>query len=139
MTNQAKVPSLLVRTTLSFFVVVLSSVVPGRAQVHGVPPSAPSVRTTPVSKTMGLPMPVTSFGPRGPNLPSCRRGSEGTRSFGHPDVDHGHGRSGHRIIPIVYTYYPYIQPPMFPSEEASQNPQPEASSTSASGSEQSRL
>src|SRR5215471_11597777 len=108
MLNRMKVSWLIVRTTLSFLAVVFSSALTGTAQMHGVSSSAPSMRTAPSSNASGVSAPVTALEARGRNLPSCRRGSEGPRTFGYPGI-HEHNRSGHRIISIVHSYYPFIQ------------------------------
>ena len=135
MIKQAHLSSLVVRSTLSLFAVVFSSAVPGAAQVRGGPASVLSMGTTHGSYRMGVPVSGTSLGPRGYNFPSCHR----PRTFGHPGFAYGHDQFGHRIIPIVYTYYPYVQAPAYTNDEFSQNQQQAVSSAYQSGYEQGRL
>jgi len=135
MIKQAHLSSLVVRSTLSLFAVVFSSAVPGAAQMGGVPASVLSMGTTHGSYRMGVPVSGTSLGPRGYNFPSCHR----PRTFGHPGFAYGHDQFGHRIIPIVYTYYPYVQAPAYTNDEFSQNQQQAVSSAYQSGYEQGRL
>ena len=88
---------------------------------------------------MGIPAPVASPGAHGNNVPSCRRGPIGPGTFGHPGPDHGHDRHGDRIIPIVYTYYPGIPAPAYPSDESSPNMSPQVSSADQSSDQQRAL
>ena len=127
MAEPSSVSSLILRAAFSFFA-VFSSAVPGAAQMHSVPASLPSMRSTPLPHTMGVPAPVTSSGAHPNNVPSCRRGSDGPRTFGHPGPGYGHDRHRDRIIPIVYTYYPGIPAPVYPGDESSQNTPPQVSS-----------
>ena len=135
MIKQTHLSSLVVRSTLSLFAVVFSSAVPGAAQMGGVPASVLSMGTTHGSYRMGVPVSGTSLGPRGYNFPSCHR----PRTFGHPGFAYGHDQFGHRIIPIVYTYYPYVQAPAYTNDEFSQNQQQAVSSAYQTGYEQGRL
>lgn len=139
MIKEAQFSSLMVRATLSFFAVVFSSAVPGAAQVHGVPASVLSMRTTPGFNRMGVPSSVTSLGQHGYNVPSCRRGFVVPRAFGHLAFDYGQDRFRHRISPLVYVYYSYTQPAVYPINEPPQNQQQEVSSAYQSGYEQGRL
>ena len=138
MAKPASVSSLILRAVFSFFAVILNSAVPAPAQMHGIPASRPSMRSTPGPYKTGVPDPVVSSRAHG-NVPSCRRRSVDPPTFGHPGPDHRHDRHGDRIIPVVYTYYPGVPAPVYPSDESSQNMQPPVSSADQSGDQQGTL